>query len=140
MGNGSEKSIEEISVGDVVISYNEDLNLLEKKQVIDTISPIHDDLVSYNFSDGTEITSTYDHPYYVEGFKLASYRPTWTKERYKLSEVREIKLGDKFYKPNGSIVELLSIKELERINIRTHIITIDGNHNFYANGILVHNK
>ena len=41
---------------------------------------------------------------------------------------------------NGETVEILSIRELERINTQTHIISVDGNRNFYANGILVHNK
>jgi len=140
MGDGTEKGIEEIVIGDTVISYNEDLHVLEEKKVVDVNSPIHDDLVEYVFSDGKTIISTYDHPYYIEGLKLASYKPSWTNERYQLPDVTEIKVGDKLYTSNGETVEILSIRELERINTQTHIISVDGNRNFYANGILVHNK
>lgn len=140
MGDGTEKSIENISIGDVVTSFNQELNLSEEKQVININSPIHDDLIEYIFSDGVKVTSTFDHPYFVDGFQLASYKPNWTEERYNLTQVNEIKIGDNFYKHDGELVTLVAMNELERINTQTYIITVDGNHNFYANGILVHNK
>jgi intein/homing endonuclease len=110
-------------------------------EVTEVNSPMHDDLVKYTLSDGTQIISTFDHPYYIQGLKLASYKPKWTNERYdELKEVLQINVGDKFIKPNRENLEIVSIEELERINTQTHIITVAQNHNFYANGVLVHNK
>ena len=141
MANGVEKNIEEINVGDLVLSYNEIINVVEEREVTEVNSPIHDDLVKYILSDDTEIISTFDHPFYVNGLKLASYRPKWTNERYDISlEVTQINIGDKLAKPNREILEIVSITELERINTQTYIISVDGNRNFYANGVLVHNK
>lgn len=141
MGNGIEKNIEEINVGDLVLSYNEIINVVEEREVTEVNSPIHDDLVKYILSDDTEIISTFDHPFYVNGLKLASYKPKWTNERYDIPlEVTQINIGDKLTKPNREILEIVSITELERINTQTHIISVADNQNFYANGVLVHNK
>jgi hypothetical protein len=141
MEDGSEKNIEDVIIGDVVLSYNEDRRCIEPKKVIKLDSPIHDDLVEYTLSNGTTITSTFDHPYYVNGLQLASYKPNWTNSRYDLpTEVVSIKVGDEVNLVNKHTSKIESIVELERVDTRTYIFSVDGNRNFYANGILVHNK
>lgn len=137
----NEKNIEEIQIGDVVLSYNEEKKCIEPKKVTDINSPIHDDLVEYTLSNGTLITSTFDHPYYVNGLKLASYKPEWTNKKYDLpSDVIEIKVGDLVNLYNNETVEIVSITELTRNETQTYIISVEDNRNFYANKILVHNK
>jgi intein/homing endonuclease len=73
--------------------------------------------------------------------ELSSFAPELTNKRYNIGkEVSKIKVGD--------MVKLLtdghtSIKEIEILkteNTQTYIITVEDNHNFYANEILVHNK
>ena len=141
MEDGNEKNIEEICIDDVVLSYNEEKGIIEPKKVVNLNSPIHDDLVEYTLSNGTKIISTFDHPYYVNGLQLASYRPNWTNERYDLpTEVISIKVDDEFNLLNESRVKIESILELDRVDTQTYIFSVDGNRNFYANGILVHNK
>ena len=121
--------------------YNEEKKSIEPKKVTNTSSPIHDDLVEYTLSNGIKITSTFDHPFYVNGLELASYKSEWTNERYILpSNVIEIKVGDFVNLSNNETVKIESIMELSRINTRTYIISVEDNHNFYANKILVHNK
>jgi intein/homing endonuclease len=140
--DGDTKNIEDVVEGDVVLSFNEETKEQEPKEVVGVKSPIHDDLVKYTLSNGIEITSTYDHPYYVNGLTLASYKPEWTNERYDLpSAVSKIKVGDFVYPLDGDVnVEIVSIEELPRVETQTYIFSVDGNRNFYANGILVHNK
>jgi hypothetical protein len=108
MSDGSEKNIEDVLIGDTVLSYNEIENIIETKKVIDTNSPIHDDLVEYTFSNGTIITSTFDHPYYVNGFDLASYHPELTNQRYDLpTEVKQINIGDNVYTDINEKIEII---------------------------------
>jgi len=142
MGDGSEKNIEDVVVGDNVISFNELTLTNEVKEVIRLQTPIHNDLVKYEFSNQTSITSTFDHPFYVGDLELAAYNPLITNERYDLNkEVKQIKIGDMMYLSNGfSKTSLKDIIELDSSNVQTYIITVEDNHNFYANGILVHNK
>jgi intein/homing endonuclease len=98
-------------------------------------------LLYIDLSNGTKITSTFDHPYYINGLQLASYKPDWTNERYNLpSEVISIKVGDEVNLLNESTVKIETILELDRVETQTYIFTVEGNRNFYANGILVHNK
>jgi hypothetical protein len=136
-----DKNIEDIKLGDLVFSYNESLNKIEERKVINTNSPIHDDLVKYTYSNNVEIISTHDHPFYVNGLKLVSYKPDLTNQRYNIDRtVCQIEVGDKLMLFNGLEVLLDSIQELIKIPTETFIITVEDNHNFYANGILVHNK
>ena len=141
MEDGSEKNIEDVKIGDIVLSYNEEKLIIEPKSVTNINKPIHNDLVEYILEDDTKIISTFDHPYYINGFELASYKPNLTNFRYVLpKDVSHIKVGDSLNLLNGSTVKIKSIKELDRIDTQTYIITVENNRNFYANQILVHNK
>lgn len=142
MSDGTQKNIEDVEIGDEVLSLNENGLLLEPKKVIGTKKPIHDDMVKYVFANQTEIVCTFDHPFYVDGGELASYTPFLTNKRYELGkEVRQIKVGDLVYLSNGSSrTAVKDIVELDLGDTQTYIITVEDNHNFYANEILVHNK
>ncbi len=142
MGDGTEKNIEDIVEGDEVLSFNESTLENEIKKVIELKTPIHDDLVRYEFANQTSITSTFDHPFYVGDLELASFAPFLTNKRYDIGkEVRQIKVGDLVYLPtNKSKTAIKDIIELDSNDTQTYIITVEDNHNFYANNILVHNK
>jgi len=142
MGDGSEKNIEDVVVGDEVLSFNESTLQNEVKKVIGLKTPIHNDLVKYEFANQNSITSTFDHPFYVGDLELASYTPFLTNKRYELNkEVKQIKVSDMVYLSNGvSRTAIKDIIELDEKDTQTYIIAVEDNHNFYANGILVHNK
>lgn len=138
---GSKKNIEDIQIGDEVLSYNETSNLVEPKKVIDLKQPVHSDLVKYHFSNDTTLTCTHDHPIYVDGLELASLKPELTNERYNLGrEVSQIKIGDTVRLSINSYTAIKEIEVLPEVDTQTYIFTVEDNHNFYANGILVHNK
>ena len=142
LSNGDEKNIEDVVVGDTVVSYNEKTGIQEDKNVFDIESPLHDDLVKYTFSDETEVVCTHDHPFYINNLELASYTPKLTNERYDLPViVSQIKVGDLVYTLDDDIeTTIVSIKELPVAPTQTYIFSVEDNRNFYANGILVHNK
>jgi intein/homing endonuclease len=140
MFNGESKNIEDIKVDDEVLSFNEQKGIMEIKKVVSTRQPLHSDLVKYRFDNSLEVTSTHDHPFYVNGYDLASYKPSLTNERYNLEkEVKQIQVGD-VVQSTDSEAKIVSILELPEVETQTYIITVEDNHNFYANGILVHNK
>ncbi len=142
MGDGSEKNIEDVIEGDEVVSFNESTLQNEVKKVIGLKTPIHNDLVKYEFANQTSIVCTFDHPFYVGDLELASYTPFLTNKRYELNkEVKQIKVSDMVYLSNGvSRTAIKDIIELDEKDTQTYIITVEDNHNFYANQILVHNK
>jgi intein/homing endonuclease len=139
MEDGSEKNIEDVELGDVVLSFNEETQTIEPKKVINLNSPIHNDLIQYTLSSGTTITSTFDHPYYVNGLELASYKPELTNSRYDIARnVNQIKVGDVVRFKDGGFHSIDNIEELPLVDTQTYIVTVEDTHNFYANGILVH--
>jgi intein/homing endonuclease len=138
---GSKKNIEDIVIGDEVLSFNEASNLIEPKKVVELKQPIHSDLVKYHLSNDTTLTCTYDHPIYINGLELASYKPEWTNERYNLGrEVSQIKVGDTVRLSTYGLTVIKEIEVLPEVDTQTYIFTVEDNHNFYANDILVHNK
>jgi intein/homing endonuclease len=142
MEDGTEKNIEEIVEGEKVLSYNEETSTNEGKEVVSCRVNSSTKLVKYHFSNQTSITATPEHPFYLDGLKLASLNPESTKQIHGIDrEVEEIKVGDLVYVSNG--VSKTAIKEIEILDvdsISTYIITVKDNHNFYANNVLVHNK
>ena len=154
MADGSEKNIEDVQIGDQVMSYNETTNEIEPKEVIDLKQPIHNDLVKYTFDKvlikATEpreedvmltLTCTQDHPIYVNGLNLASYHPGLTIQRYNLGrDIKALESDDVVNLYDGTTSVLNKLQRLPEVDTQTYIITVADNHNFYANNILVHNK
>lgn len=141
MGDGTLKNIEDVVEGDEVASFNEEIGKIESKKVIGSKQPIHNDLVKYHFSDGTTLTSTFDHPIYVNGLELASFIPEWTTQRYNIGrEISKIKIGDIVRLSSDGYTAIKHIEVLPAEDTQTYIITVEDNHNFFANNILVHNK
>lgn len=141
LDGGDYKNIEDIVEGDVVITYNEDTGKQEAKKVYETLSPIHDDIVTYTLADGSSVTSTYDHPYYVESLELKSSNPDKTNELYDIDhEVSQIGLNDVLIKLDGTKSTITGINAGPIEDTQTYLLRVEDNHNFYANNILVHNK
>ena len=141
LANGDVKNIEDIVEGDEVKTFNENNNEIENDVVYETLEPIHNDLVKYILSDGSTITSTFDHPYYVNGLDLASYNPAKTNALYDIDrEVKQIRIGDHLQKIDGSKVMIGNIEVQDEIDTKTFLLRVENNNNFYANKILVHNK
>lgn len=138
---GSKKNIEDIVIGDEVLSFNEASNLIEPKKVVELKQPVHNDLVRYHLSNSTTLTCTFDHPIYVDAMELASYKPELTNQRYNLGrEVKQIKVGDMVRLSTYGHTAIKEIEVLPAEDTQTYIFTVEDNHNFYANDILVHNK
>ena len=146
MSNGKQKLIEKIKIGDIVTSYNFNLKQLELKRVLATFNPLHDDLVEFTFENGTSTIHTYDHPYYIIGKGWCSYNPKLTIDRYsshatELSGATQVALGDYCLLGDGvTQVKLVGINEIESDMVPTYNFTVEDNKNYFADGILVHNK
>ena len=130
--------IEDVKPYDLVWSYNFHTQTKELKRVSQVVAPMHDDIVEIGFDNGTVNSNTFDHVYYsITGGKL-SYSPEKTKQWYN-GDVEEIKIGDTCISENGETVTVTSINE--NINNRqTYTLFVEGNNNFYANGILVYDE
>jgi len=142
MGDGTEKNIEDVVEGDIVVSFNETTLQNESKEVIGLRQPVHSTMIKYHFGNGGDVSCTYDHPIYVGGYDIASITPSVTNDRYDIpgKVTRKIVAGDTIYLSDGTTTTIDSIEDLPMMDYQTYLITVADNHNFYANNILVHNK
>ena len=140
MADGSQKNIEDVTEGEEVLSYNETTLKTEIKKVIGLKRPINQDMIKINFSNLDSIVCTTDHPFYSEGLNLVSYKPNLTNSIYDLgTEAKEMKVGQ-LIKMKVGHTSITSIEELPKQQTQTYVITVEDNHNFFVNNILVHNK
>lgn len=133
--------IETVKPGDTIFSY--DQNLYAVKQVIVEKIAIsrHSVINKITFSDGTEVKSTTDHPYWVSGKGWCAVDNSSTIKNYGIS-VKELKVKDTcFVLKSGSLVDV-QITNIETIigDFKMYDISGGKNHCFFANGILVHDE
>ena len=141
MRNDVTKNIEDIEVGDVVLSWNEITNKVESSKVVKLIQPVHNDMLVIGFSNDVVNENTFDHPYYVKDKGWCSHSPTLTKERYDIN-TELLEVGDICYFNNSGELEEVEVSFIKENwgEVQTYIFELDNNHTFFANGILTHNK
>ncbi|SHN07856.1 intein C-terminal splicing region/intein N-terminal splicing region/RHS repeat-associated core domain-containing protein, partial [Chryseobacterium carnipullorum] len=118
------KKIEDIKEGDLVWSYNEETNKKELKKVVELSRNTSSSLVKISVN-GTEITCTPEHPFYVNG--------NWV-------EAKDLRKGMLLTTLDGTTSPVESIIFLDG-KVKVYNFEVEGNHNYYVSekGILVHN-
>jgi hypothetical protein len=116
------KPIETIKVNDIVLSRNLETRKLEWKRVTDTYVRQAQKLIQLTLADGTLLKPTPDHPVYVKG--------SWIK-------ASDLKVGDAVLNSDLKEVSIKSIEEIPGTTVFN--FTVEDNHNYFAESILVHN-
>lgn len=114
--------IERIQVGDFVFSYDNKSNLVLPKKVEKVLHHAAQPRLYYTFNG--RLTATEKHPLYVNG--------NWT-------HACKIKKGDKLTKLDGGYETVVSIAN-RKDSIPFYNLKVADTHNYYAEGILSHNK
>jgi parallel beta-helix repeat protein len=121
LADGSYKNIEDIKVGDLVKSYDEDSGELRTGKVKKTF--YHEKTQGYLIINNL-LKLTKNHPMYVnDGWVSAE----------------EIKVGDLLLDKDGNHIEVTAIQEMDAI-VPTYNLEVSGYHNYFAEDILTHNK
>jgi hypothetical protein len=133
------KNIEDIKVGDVVLSWNEVTGKREYKEVTELFlhevellyelsfqRPNEDSLVS--IVDETKIETTWNHPF-------------WVVDKKEWVEVRDLKVGDRVLLSDGKEVAISGIKSYNVDATRVYNFEVADNHTYFVgeDGVLVHN-
>ena len=120
--------IEDLKVGDMVYTYNEENGKIEEKPIQEThINPARE-IAMITFENGEKIENTKPHPYYVIG-------KGWT-------ETKDLKLGDKILTQSDKEEKIANIETTMREEeILVYNLTIQDNHNYFVGitNLLVHN-
>uniref|UniRef100_UPI0036700CCA polymorphic toxin-type HINT domain-containing protein n=1 Tax=Paenibacillus farraposensis TaxID=2807095 RepID=UPI0036700CCA len=120
-----EKNIEDIKVGDRVLSKDEATGEVAYKEVTATFNHQTDEIYNIHVG-GQEIESTFNHPFYVKD-------KGWT-------FVKDLKVGDLLVQSDGNTLKVDSI-ELEHKHVTVYNMTVDEFHTYFVSdlGIWVHN-
>lgn len=123
----SYKAIENVRVGDFVLSYNEESGLIEKNEV----SQIHvkevDEIVELSFGDSI-VRSTLDHPFY-------------SKDRGGWVMAGDLFIGENVLSANGE-AKVFEKKYFSCDSIKVYNFTVDNAHTYFVGQscVCVHNE
>eukprot|EP01084_Bolivina_argentea_P114757 204249_1 len=144
LSNMKSVNIENINVGDIVLTYNVNECRLESYPVEAILTYLVNVLVNVKLSNKSEIICTPSHPFYVvnkQKWCCIQQLPFENDALY-----GELCVGDQVLNNKSELIRVESI-EYENIDIMNddfvvvRTFEIDGNnHNYFANDILVHNK
>ena len=130
LANGDTKNIEDIISGEELITWNESKQITEVGTVggLDVIENVGMVIV-LDFDNGSTLKVTEHHPFYhIDG------------ENVGLIDAAELRKGFEVYQLDGGTAKVVSIKEEQGLYTVYNITNVSGNHNYYVNEILVHNK
>jgi len=139
LSNKESVIIEDVKEGDMVITYNVEKNIQEIGKVKSLISLKKNDIVSIKLSNSTNIECTSEHPFWVVNKGWSSISPEKSL-LYPDMNIKKMMVSDILLTDSNTEVIVDDIKELKNKTINVYNLQIEGNHNYYANGILVHNK
>ena len=140
LSDGSYKNIEDIKVGEDVLSYSEINKENEISKVLEIESPIRDHMCKIIFSDDSELNLTSEHPIYSKtGWKSINPEAT-KKEKSYMDFVEKLFVGDLILSSNLDYKEVKNISCWNETIQTYNLKSVSKNRNFYANDILAHNK
>ena len=151
LADGSHAPIESIVEGQYVWSWNEDTNMLEpaevEKLMVERICPVYD----ISLSDGRIIQTTAEHPIKISELQgwgaidpeLAFKQHEWLEKDI----THQLEVDSKLFSMSDAImydradsedIKIIEIKENSELPVY-NVSKVHGNHNYFVNGLLVHN-
>lgn len=138
MADGSIKLIENVNIGDMLIGKDGQHNT-----VLEYLRPMLGNRTLIAFNGGVPFI-TDDHPVLMKDGSWKSVDPDATLSRYvKLTDrnIGQLIVGDIIATPDGMGFEVTSIEHhQDREDLQLYNFSLDGNHTYVANNLVVHNK
>ncbi|MER6218832.1 Hint domain-containing protein [Streptomyces sp. NPDC001674] len=130
MAYGTHRPIEQIQVGDLVTATDPDTGATKAQPVTRTISTPDDRyFTDITLTDGSGLTSTDHHPYWVEN------RKRWV-------DAVDLRIGDALRTPVGTAIQITETSHWKGLK-PAYDLTVEDTHTYYVNtgtsDILVHN-
>lgn len=137
IGNIAIEELVEMENKPLVLSYNHKFDKLEYKKIVATRKVLNDKLIKITTTNGNEVVSTREHRIYEEGkgYKPAALLKCGIGVKSIVTLSHEVPQDREFYKQDS----IIGIEEISGEKQYVYDIQVEGTHNFFANGILVHN-
>ena len=135
-----EKKIEDVKVGDEILSYNQANHTYEYKPVVRTFEKYAESILSVKIEDESEtIGVTPEHPFYVR-VRGARSNLEGSNGEGEWKSVKNLQVGDEVLEADGrwKRIEALTTREG---GAKVYNFEVADNHNYFVgeNGTLVHN-
>jgi len=139
MADGTEKAIEDVNVGDFVLTFNEATGQTEPAEVLELQQPVREGLYIVKFDNGKVLKVTNDHPLMTKD-GWAAIEVDAALKGYALTQIAPLVIGSEVMQKDGSYAAVTSIG-YEAGDVQTYTLKkVDKNRNFFANGFLAHNQ
>lgn len=141
MGNGSQIPIENVKIGDKILSYDGNLNPVITK-VLETESPMRDDYYIMTFENGKELKVTNEHPLYIKSAGYEGWGSIIPKETLEDSGItaKKIEVGDHMLNIEKKWIKIANIQHVNEKVQTYNLKKVDKTNTFFAEGFLAHNK
>lgn len=137
MADRTHKNIEDVVVGDHVLSYDEETGQQVSAEVLEVVSPFREHMCKVVFEDGT-LQMTNEHPVFTsDGWK--SINPDSTYSELEDFNVEQLDLGDMVYFSDGRYKEVMEINCWQEIIQTYNLKSVYKYSTFFADDVLVHN-
>lgn len=144
LGNGEQKMIEDVEVGDEVTSFNFGLGTNHVGIVEEVMVKENEKTITYHFDTGNSLTGTPDHPLYVKEKEWCSFDPeaTLKDSGFEVGQIEELDFVKLLHEEGGTdgYIMITRIEENEDTSTVYNLSKISINSNFFANDVLVHNR
>jgi len=141
MADGTYKNIEDVQIGDPVLSYNLNDNQFTTWTVKNIAKPFH---YVWEINNGL-IRMTDDHPLRIKKSDGLEAWGVLNVEEGKLAtriddEIVQLEKGDQLFTEDGKWIEIYAISFSSELVKTYDLLSYSGRRTFFANGILVHEE
>ena len=138
MGDDTRKGVENLSAGDVILSYNYTRDTYEKKTVKSVDKIMFNRLIRMVLENKMQILLTSDNPFWSERGWI-SVDPEMTSQNPKYKAVKQCNTGDylSFYDILSTGSERVAIMEGILEPIMAYSIQLEGDGSIIANGFII---
>lgn len=138
MGDDSRKSIEQLLVGDFVLSYDTENGIYEKKKIIDIDKAMYNRMVRLVLENKLQILTSSDIPFWGET-GWASIVPDITAKNTRYAKTKEASIGNylNYYDVLSTSSDRIAFFEGITEPIMAYSVKLDGGGSIIANGFIV---
>jgi intein/homing endonuclease len=141
MGDDTRKNVADVSVGDVVLSYDYTRKVYEKKKITGTDKIMYSRMVRFVLENKLQILATSDYPFWGErGWVSVDTEATATNPKYK--DAKELNIGDylHYYEVLSTSSDCIAFVEGIMEPLMAYSLHIEGGGTIIANGFIVGTK
>ncbi|MBW0435906.1 hypothetical protein HGB47_20065 [Leptospira yasudae] len=133
------KAIEDIQVGDVVLSKSDVSGEISYRRVVNTFVRQADAIYKVSFEDGTVLETTWNHSFRIQ--KIASIDQEFRIENTQWKEAKDLAAGDVTLTAEGDVLKVVSIV-IDQKQETVFNFEVEVDHTYFVGevGVWVHNE